>query len=113
MYDSHCSFLVKLCLWKIHLQEQSGPFPMLRSFSKNENDGLNYITTIVDLKGFFFFLFLPKAPRYIVAYSSSLWVLLVVACGRLPQRGLMSGAMSAPRIRTDETLGRMQRSAQT
>ena len=37
----------------------------------------------------FFFLFLPKAPRYIVVYSYSLlWVLLVVACGTLPQRGL-------------------------
>src|SRR3712207_8035910 len=48
--------------------------------------------------------FLPKAPRYIVVYSS-LWVLLVVACGTLPQRGLMSSAMSAPRIRTNETLG--------
>ena len=64
------------------------------------------------LKDFIFFLFLPKAPRYIVVYSS-LWVLLVVACGTLPQRGLMSSAMSAPRIRTNETLGRLQRSART
>ena len=56
--------------------------------------------------------FSPKPPRYIVVYSS-LWVLLVVACGTLPQRGLMSSAMSAPRIRTNETLGRLQRSAQT
>ena len=32
----------------------------------------------------FFFLFLPKAPWYIVVYSS-LWVLLVVACGMLAQ----------------------------
>ena len=46
---------------------------------------------------FYFFLFLPKAPQYIVVYSS-LWVLLVAACGTLPQRGLMSSAMSAPRI---------------
>uniref|UniRef100_A0A9L0S5M1 KRAB domain-containing protein n=1 Tax=Equus caballus TaxID=9796 RepID=A0A9L0S5M1_HORSE len=53
---------------------------------------------------------LSLAPRYIVVYSS-LWVLLVVACGTLPQHGLMSSAMSAPRIRTDETLGRLQRSA--
>ncbi|XP_070339073.1 syntaxin-binding protein 4 isoform X2 [Equus asinus] len=52
------------------------------------------------------------SPRYIVVYSS-LWVLLVVACGTLPQRGLMSSAMSAPRIRTNETLGRLQRSART
>ena len=59
-----------------------------------------------------FFLFLPKAPRYIVVYSS-LWVLLVVAYGMLPQRGLMSGAMSAPRIRTDETLGCLQRGVRT
>ena len=57
----------------------------------------------------FFFLFLPQTPRYIVVYSS-LWVLPVVACGMLPQHGLMSSAMSAPRIRTNETLGRLQRS---
>uniref|UniRef100_A0A9L0K930 Scaffold protein involved in DNA repair n=1 Tax=Equus asinus TaxID=9793 RepID=A0A9L0K930_EQUAS len=36
-----------------------------------------------------------------------------VACGTLPQRGLMSSAMSAPRIRTTETLGRLQWSART
>ena len=59
-----------------------------------------------------FFLFLPKAPQYIVVYSS-LWVLLVVACGTLPQRDLKSSAMSAPRIRTNKTLGRPQRSART
>ena len=59
-----------------------------------------------------FFLFLPKAPQYIVVYSS-LWVLLVVACGMLPQCGLMSSATSAPRIRTNQTLGRLQQSAQT
>ena len=52
----------------------------------------------------FFFLFPPKAPRYIVVYSS-LWVLPVVACGTLPQRGLMSSAMSVPRIRTKENTG--------
>uniref|UniRef100_F6SRY0 Myelin protein zero like 2 n=2 Tax=Equus caballus TaxID=9796 RepID=F6SRY0_HORSE len=55
---------------------------------------------------------IKSAPRYIVVHSS-LWVLLVVACGTLPQRGLMSSAMSAPRIRTNETLGRLQRSART
>ena len=38
------------------------------------------------LKIFYFFLFLPKAPQYIVVYSL-LCVLLVVACGTLPQRG--------------------------
>uniref|UniRef100_A0A9L0J706 Minichromosome maintenance 9 homologous recombination repair factor n=1 Tax=Equus asinus TaxID=9793 RepID=A0A9L0J706_EQUAS len=53
-----------------------------------------------------------SAPQYIVVYSS-LWVLLVVACGTPPQRSLMSSAMSAPRIRTNETLGRLQWSART
>ena len=38
-------------------------------------------------KDFLFFLFLPKAPPYIVVYSL-LWVPLVVVCGTLPQRGL-------------------------
>ena len=61
---------------------------------------------------FIFFLFLSKAPRYTVLHYS-LWVLLVVACGTPPQRGLTSSAMSAPRIRTNETLGRPQRSART
>ena len=76
-----------------------------------------FIITIFELRVFFFFLrffyfflFLPNAPGYIVVYSL-LWVLLVVACGMLPQSGLMSSAMSAPRIRTNETLGRLQRSA--
>ena len=59
-----------------------------------------------------FFPFSPQSPPYIVVYFS-LWVLLVVACGMPPQRGLMSSAMSAPRIRTNETLGRLQRSART
>uniref|UniRef100_A0A9L0T5D9 Zinc finger protein 483 n=1 Tax=Equus caballus TaxID=9796 RepID=A0A9L0T5D9_HORSE len=53
-----------------------------------------------------------SGPRYIVVYSS-LWVLLVVACGTLPQRGLMSSAMSAPRIQTNGTLGHLQQSART
>ena len=61
------------------------------------------------LKIFFFLLFLPKAPRYTVVYFS-LWVLLVVACGTLPQHGLMSSAMSVTRMRTYETLGHLQRS---
>ena len=67
------------------------------------------------LKIFFFFnfsFFSPKPCRYIDVYSL-LWVLLVVVCGTLPQRGLMSSAMSVPRIRTNETLGRLQRSART
>ena len=60
----------------------------------------------------FFFLFLPKVPWYIVVYSS-LWVLPAVACGTPPQHGRMSSAMFAPRIRTNETLGRLQQSART
>ena len=63
------------------------------------------------LKDFIVFLFLPKAPWYIVVYSS-LWVLLVVACGMPPQRGFMSSAVSTPRIQTNETLGRLQQSSQ-
>ena len=61
---------------------------------------------------FSLFFFSPRDPQYIVVYSS-LWVLLVVACGTLPQRGLMSSAMSAPRIRTNETLVCLQWSART
>ena len=53
---------------------------------------------------FYFFRFLLKVSRYIVIYSQ-LWVLLVVACGMLPQHGLMSGAMSVPRIRTWQNPG--------
>ena len=48
---------------------------------------MSYEVDIFFLK-ILFFLFLPKAPQYIVVYSS-LWVLLVVACGTLPQHGLM------------------------
>ena len=55
------------------------------------------------LKILFFSFFSPKPPGYIVVYSQ-LWVLLVVACGMLPQRGLISAAMSVPRIRTSKTL---------
>ena len=55
-----------------------------------------------------FFLYLPKDPRYIVVYFQ-LWVLLVVACGTSPQHGLMSGAMSMPRIPTGEILGHRSR----
>ena len=50
----------------------------------------------------------PKPPWYIVVYFQ-LWVLLVVACGARPQRGLMSGAMSAPRTQTSETLDHRSR----
>ena len=70
------------------------------------------ITKFFFFKDFIFFLFLPKAPWYVVV-CSSLWVLLVVACGMPPQHSLMSSSMSAPRIRTKETLGCPQRSART
>ena len=73
---------------------------------------LCFIYFFLFFKDFIFFLFLPKALRHIVVYSL-LWVLLVVACVTLPQCGLMSGAMSVPRIRTNETLGRLQQSART
>ena len=61
---------------------------------------------------FYFFPFSPQSPQ---VHSCIFFVvgLLVVACGTLPQRGLMSSAMSAPRIRTNETLGRLQRSTRT
>ena len=55
-----------------------------------------------------FFLFLPRVPWYIVVYFY-LWVLLAVACGMPLQHGLMSGAMSTPRIQTGETLGHQSR----
>ena len=59
------------------------------------------------LKIFIFFLFLPKAPPvHSCALFFQLWVFPVMACGTLPQHGLMSGTMSAPRIQTGETLGR-------
>ena len=60
---------------------------------------IQFFSTVIDFffKDFIFFLFLPKALQYIVVYSS-LWVLLVVACGTPPQHGLMSSAMSASRI---------------
>ena len=58
---------------------------------------------------FFFFSFFfsphtPSAQLYIVDV-----LLLIVLCGTPPQRGLMNGAMSAPRIRTGQTLGRQSR----
>ena len=53
----------------------------------------------------FIFPFSPQSPL-VHSVCFQLWVLLVVACGTPPQHGLMSGAMSAPRIRTGETLGR-------
>ena len=57
-------------------------------------------------KDFCFLLFrfssqIPLVHSYIVLVVGP----LVVACGMPPQHGLMSGAMSAPRIWTRETLG--------
>ena len=52
----------------------------------------------------FIFPFSPQSPP-VHSCIFQLWVLLVVACGPPPQHGLMSGAMSEPRIWTDETLG--------
>ena len=51
------------------------------------------------LSFFFFFILLPKAPQYAVIYSSCecLWLCYVARH--------LSGAMSAPRIRTSEILG--------
>ena len=68
-------------------------------------EGSYYFIALFFFPKDFIFPLSPKAPRCIVVYFQ-LWVLLVVACGMPPQHGLMSGAMSAPRIRTGETLGR-------
>ena len=70
---------------------------------------------ISDLFFFLRFYFFPFSPQSSPVHScySSLWVLPVVACGTPPQRGLMSSVMSVPRLRTKETLGRLQRSART
>ena len=51
----------------------------------------------------FFFAFSPQIPP-VHSCILQLWVLLVVECGTLPQCGLTSCAMSAPRIRTSKTL---------
>ena len=49
-------------------------------------------------------LLLPKAPQYIVVYSSC-----GILCGMPPQHGLMSGARSSPRMPISETLGHRSR----
>ena len=61
---------------------------------------------------FYFFPFSPQSPP-VHSCIFLLWVLLVVACGTLPQHGLMSSAMFVPRIRTNETLGHLQQSTRT
>ncbi|MEE6528815.1 hypothetical protein FKM82_017485, partial [Ascaphus truei] len=53
MYNSICSFLVKLCLWETHLaRDNLAHFPTLKSVSRDESDGLNlhYMPKIVELK---------------------------------------------------------------
>ncbi|XP_019502393.1 PREDICTED: general transcription factor II-I repeat domain-containing protein 2B isoform X1 [Hipposideros armiger] len=51
MYDLIRAFLVKLCLWETHLARNNlAHFPTLKSVSRNESDGLNYIPKIAELK---------------------------------------------------------------
>ncbi|XP_054549573.1 general transcription factor II-I repeat domain-containing protein 2B isoform X2 [Talpa occidentalis] len=51
MYDLIRAFLAKLSLWETHLARNNlAHFPTLKSVSKSENDGLNYIPKIVELK---------------------------------------------------------------
>ena len=61
------------------------------------------LTSVANFLFFFFFLS-PKPP------STQLYILVVSASGCAiwdpPQHGMMSRAMSAPRIQTGETLGR-------
>uniref|UniRef100_A0A8C3YF17 SPIN-DOC-like zinc-finger domain-containing protein n=1 Tax=Catagonus wagneri TaxID=51154 RepID=A0A8C3YF17_9CETA len=54
MYDLIRAFLAKLCLWETHLAGNNlAHFPTLRSVSRHEGDGLNYIPKIVELKAEF------------------------------------------------------------
>ncbi|XP_023366110.1 general transcription factor II-I repeat domain-containing protein 2-like isoform X2 [Otolemur garnettii] len=51
IYDSIHSFLAKLCLWETQLTRNNlAHFPTLKLVSENENDGLNYIPKIKELK---------------------------------------------------------------
>ncbi|XP_036897635.1 general transcription factor II-I repeat domain-containing protein 2B isoform X2 [Sturnira hondurensis] len=51
MYDLIRAFLAKLCLWETHLARNNlAHFPTLKSVSRSESDGLNYIPKIVELK---------------------------------------------------------------
>ncbi|KAB0383318.1 hypothetical protein FD755_005235, partial [Muntiacus reevesi] len=51
MYDLIRAFLAKLCLWETHLARNNlAHFPTLKSVSRDESDGLNYIPKIVELK---------------------------------------------------------------
>ncbi|XP_031247017.1 general transcription factor II-I repeat domain-containing protein 2B [Mastomys coucha] len=54
MYDFIWGFLAKLCLWETHLARNNlAHFPTLKSVSRSESDGLNYIPKIVELKAEF------------------------------------------------------------
>uniref|UniRef100_A0A2K5LMY6 SPIN-DOC-like zinc-finger domain-containing protein n=1 Tax=Cercocebus atys TaxID=9531 RepID=A0A2K5LMY6_CERAT len=54
MYDLIRAFLAKLCLWETHLGRNNlAHFPTLKSVSRNESDGLNYIPKIAELKAEF------------------------------------------------------------
>nr|XP_037846454.1 general transcription factor II-I repeat domain-containing protein 2B isoform X2 [Chlorocebus sabaeus] len=54
MYDLIRAFLAKLCLWETHLaRNYLAHFPTLKSVSRNESDGLNYIPKIAELKAEF------------------------------------------------------------
>ncbi|XP_076416705.1 general transcription factor II-I repeat domain-containing protein 2 isoform X3 [Peromyscus maniculatus bairdii] len=54
MYDFIRAFLAKLCLWETHLARNNlAHFPTLKSVSRSESDGLNYIPKIVELKAEF------------------------------------------------------------
>ncbi|XP_055462201.1 general transcription factor II-I repeat domain-containing protein 2 [Psammomys obesus] len=54
MYDFIRAFLAKLCLWETHLARNNlAHFPTLKSVSRSESDGLNYIPKIAELKAEF------------------------------------------------------------
>ena len=84
-------------------KRDQAPFQSRYSYVGDWVQGHNFFFLVKD------FIFFPKAPWYMVVYSSW-WVILVVECGMLPQRGLMSSAMSVPRMCTNKTLGCLQRS---
>ncbi|XP_003416597.1 general transcription factor II-I repeat domain-containing protein 2-like isoform X2 [Loxodonta africana] len=51
MYDLIRAFVAKLCLWETHLARNNlAHFPTLKSVSRDESDGLNYIPKIAGLK---------------------------------------------------------------
>ena len=86
------------------------PYPGLTLFMSV--DVLRCICNCLVLFLGFFFLFLPRSSRYKVVYFQ-LWLPLVAACGTPPQHGLMSGAVSTPRIQTTKILGCQSRAHKT